>query len=263
MCDSKRAVLNILIPGFMATPVKDTGGLIGFGYKDWNDKYNFDPLNKELFRFWTSWGLNKTYDEYLSLCNKTCKTICKNNKSMDIRLIGHSTGCTVILDNNFALNKLKNVTEIELLSPAVFSYMTGTPFVVGDFPFNKWTWGMTHILMKYALFFVMTPKFAVVPPFMFPYSGGTVRALFDPQWVEIAMPFWNVCTYMLKFCDISTNYNEGVFDRNKYKLKIATAHSDGIVDVKRLKAWLPKSARNNIKVIHGDHESPLIKYLEK
>lgn len=244
----------------MGSPIKGAAGNIGGPTQTIRDNVSIDSRNKKIYRFWTHSCKNQTYDDYRKLCNNVCRKICNKHPYSRVTLIAHSTGCAVIVDPKFKLKQMKNIDRIVFLSPAIFTKLTTTKLVMGDFPFNETMFRFMHVFAK-RLQFVMIPKILIVNQFLLPQSVSTFDSFFHPQWIKMNISLPNLLSFMIRMCTARNEINRNVFDCSKYKFSAIVCDNDRVIDVPRFKKWLPKKLQGCIHSINGDHETPLSFYI--
>lgn len=254
---------KILIPGLMLTPIKGTNG----GYKDqckFRNKKDFDKLNYTLFEFWLKKPIltDKSYEAYVELCNEVCyKITSKNAKAgYETKIIGTSTGCTVILDKQFNISKLKNVKSVELLSPAIYIYLCGlfgVTIVIGKGKVGPFVLFILNVISRMIGGWIIVPKlFLGIPLSLF--NTRSHYPLIDITDLTMAISLKEVMTYMNRYSTIGISLNRKIFKEYDVTVKLAT--SDLIVNTSMVERLLVKRynmKRSNITYVIGDHETPL------
>ena len=110
-------VINIIIPGFMAEPVRSVSWKI-YQNKMYDDlSIETDPLNIKLYEFWlgtSSFVNDKSCEKYNELCIKICKKIKEKHKNKRIVFYAHSFGGCVLGSKEFPLESF-NISKIYLI----------------------------------------------------------------------------------------------------------------------------------------------------
>ena len=269
----------IIIPGFMATPIyKNDTKLSNVGsptHPWWVRPHKFHKLNKQLFDFWggNPYTSDKSYKAYLRLCNSVCQKISKCHKRHKHKtvLIGHSTGCNVILDKAFKMSKMHNPwgCSIELLSPGLQVYLH---------PVLNMIFGLRHVygvgyvgkiaLVCSRMIAAIIGNTALVPKFV----GGPALALWDTRKSVVdkvqahdftmSVTLSQFVSYMSAYA-ISANYQcEGDVKRMcQYDSSVTFATHDYVTDCHAAHKLFRKTP-TNIKWVSGDHESTVNKYIK-
>ena len=227
---------QILFPGFMPN--------LG----DY-DRLNLEEKNKELYDFWLRDKAVRSYCDYVKKCIEVCESIIQTEKdeSVYFKLIGHSTGCTVILDPCFAhlINEYKTrITSIELLCPATHILLIdGSSSMRTTLSLNPVTKTVISFLSHVPL---SISKNILVSPNLFPD-----RKVEDSP---LSIKMNEFSTFILAYATISETYNKMIWSCD-IEVNVVFADNDKLIDNESVKAWLPSTIEPLIVI--GDHEAPL------
>lgn len=236
----------IFIPGLVASPLHLPS--------------NYDELNLKLFHFWKTfpWTKDKSYQAYLKLCNQVCKAICQKNyqNGFQTKLIGHSSGCTIILDKGFKINEMKGVHSIEFLSPNIYAYYPPAFFGINIIAGKGF--GLLVEPMLRLQSFIMGPLILTKASLLIHLALFESRKnypLFDWNDLSILITMKQFASFFIEFTKTSKNFNKKIFENHKVCAMFAS--KDFIISAEESERFLLENGVKDIKWIQGDHESTI------
>jgi hypothetical protein len=255
---------QILLPGFMPN------------LSDY-DRLDLNKENKKLYTFWSD-GKKKDYDTYVIKCIEVCKKILKGDadevevsslpkKSPKLFvLIGHSTGCNVILNVNFQekiVNKYRDkIKLISLLCPAIYIDMPNSKspfhFTLSDDIATKI---LINLIEQVPLSFSF-PKWLLVPKDLFPSSSLLSKEKKENKYLTVNGP--EFASYLKAYAnggdeltsEKTMNVEVVLVLKNNNEADYLVNNEAVIKKIQSL-ASVIDSDLISIKLIEGDHESPL------
>lgn len=225
-------VLQIVLPGFLPN-------LLDY------ERLDLLPENKTLYDFWENDNCDRTYEQYVKTCACVCAAILEAHPEERFELVGHSTGCTVLLDRAFGVleTHAERVERLVLLSPAVaITVPNGRSLVRLTLDANPLSNALFSLLSHVSL---SLPKRVMLPPELFPGA--------PPEEGTLTIRVSEVATYLAAYARIRHEHRESVWD--EFEVKVVLADNDLLVDNAAVKRWLPASVTP--VTVEGHHETPL------
>lgn len=223
---------RILLPGFMPN--------LGD-----HERLDLLPENKALYDFWLDTTRDRSYFQYVKECAAVCVCIFDRYAEESFELVGHSTGCTVILDRIFSIPDLytERIAKVTLLCPAVFIYFpNGFIPIHATLTTNSLTTTLFSWLSRVPL---SLPKQAVVPSYLFPDAPSDN----SPLTIRLA----ELTSYLTAYASIHRCYREAIW--STFDTEVVLATNDYLVDNAAVVEWLPPSV--TAMFMEGHHETPL------
>ncbi len=189
-------------------------------------------------------------------------------------LCGHSTGGTLLLDNNttvseFFDNYSHRIEKIVLLSPATHVYFPngfGSPYLNFVITNSLITEIMLFIFTVLSYVFnILVPRIVFANPLSF-FDSNKNYPLFEIYDLILNMSITDGLTYLKSYQSIQNNYNRQLDDN--FEMEAYYSTKDYLIDNELSKKWLsdkfprnftptPIPEKKNIHDFCGDHETTI------
>jgi hypothetical protein len=199
------------------------------------------PCNRRLFDFWRRVG-DKSYQCYLQECTAVVLQVARST-ALPLCITAHSTGCTVLYDDQFKIDAIASrIEKIQLLSPALSVYVIPRVLHISNIPPLP------------SLDFPI-PKVVYVSPLSFPFSNPNYPAPSSSEYFTMTVTLREFETYRLAFT-ATPEQSARLLHRLSGRVSAIFVDLDLLVDVKQSAALL-RSTKCQTSFMHGDHASPL------